>query len=232
MLVVFILPTLTVIIKIYHNEQKTISMHDLTNNFLSLGISTQYVKEPNVIREHINRVSKQFNIDLSQIDDDKLKKNIENRDKMTYAVKEFIYVKNKQKGKNIKIFEDIRCSKEYKHVDLTLMLTWLGTLLDNAIEASNVNPIFINIRMNYNNLNLFISNEYIGNKEKDIERILEHGYSTKGEGRGIGLHLLNTQVKEKGGKIILDEYYSPEHNCYYLQISIIFDDYNPSLTLK
>lgn len=198
-------------------------MHDLTNNFLSLGTATQGVDDAKVIKKHINRISKEFGIDLSQLNDDKLKKNLENMDSRNNSVKEFIELKKKQKGKYIEIIDNIRCSKDYEDVDLILMLKWLGTLLDNAIEASNNNPIFTDIFMDYEGLLLRVSNEYIGNNGQDIKKILEHGYSTKGEGRGVGLHLLNKEVTQLGGEIVLYEFYSQKYNCHYLEISVVFD---------
>ena len=231
-LLVFGLPMLSVLLKLYHNEQKVIFLHDVKNKLLSLFTVTKDVDDAKVIKQHLESTAKEFDIDLNQLDHDKLKENVKNREILTNRVKDFIELKKKQKGKNIEIFENIRYSKDYEHVNLMLMLSWLGTLLDNAIEATHSNPIYITIGASYSFLYLSISNEYIGNKGQDIKKILEYGYSTKGEGRGVGLHLLNTQVKEKGGEIVLKEYYEPECNCHYLQILVVFDDEDISLILK
>ena len=104
-----------------------------------------------------------------------------------------------------------------------LMLQWLGALLDNAIDATDSNPIFIYIEASTSFLDIRMANEYVGDKGEDIRKILEEGYSTKGEGRGIGLHNLNQQVTNKGGKVRLEDYYDEGHKCHYLQIGICFD---------
>lgn len=67
----------------------------------------------------------------------------------------------------------------------------VGVLLDNAIEAareSTAKQIIFEIYYSNGKLNIIISNTF---KEKvNIDRIFEHNYSTKGNGRGYGLALV------------------------------------------
>ena len=103
------------------------------------------------------------------------------------------------------------------------MVEWLGTLLDNAIEATSTIPIYIFVDVGYDYIDIRMSNEYFGNDGQDIRAILENGYSSKGDGRGIGLHDLNQQVVELGSTIELEEYSNEAHNCHYLKISMYID---------
>lgn len=67
----------------------------------------------------------------------------------------------------------------------------IGVYLDNAIEASaisNEKLLGIEIYLNNNDVDIIISNSYLG--EVDIKNVNEKGYSTKGKSHGYGLSLV------------------------------------------
>ena len=67
----------------------------------------------------------------------------------------------------------------------------IGVYLDNAIEASaisNEKLLGIEIYLNNNDVEIIISNSYLG--EVDINNVYEKGYSTKGKSHGYGLSLV------------------------------------------
>ena len=67
----------------------------------------------------------------------------------------------------------------------------IGVYLDNAIEASaisNEKLLGIEIYLNNNDVEIIISNSYLG--EVDTKNVNEKGYSTKGKNRGYGLPLV------------------------------------------
>lgn len=67
----------------------------------------------------------------------------------------------------------------------------IGVYLDNAIEASaisNEKLLGIEIYLNNNDVDIIISNSYLG--EVDIKNVNEKGYSTKGKSHGYGLPLV------------------------------------------
>lgn len=67
----------------------------------------------------------------------------------------------------------------------------IGVYLDNAIEASaisNEKLLGIEIYLNNNDVEIIISNSYLG--EVDIKNVNEKGYSTKGKSHGYGLSLV------------------------------------------
>ena len=69
----------------------------------------------------------------------------------------------------------------------------IGVYLDNAIEASaisNEKLLGIEIYLNNNDVEIIISNSYLG--EVDIKNVNEKGYSTKGNSHGYGLSLVKT----------------------------------------
>lgn len=69
----------------------------------------------------------------------------------------------------------------------------IGVYLDNAIEASaisNEKLLGIEIYLNNNDVDIIISNSYLG--EVDIKNVNEKGYSTKGNSHGYGLSLVKT----------------------------------------
>jgi len=224
------LPLWPVLMKIYHNAIGMISVHDLKNSLISLGIIMQDMRkleDLEVLKEHIKRISKDFGVDLSYIIDSEiqLEKELELEDIMTKRVKDFIKEKVRSRGKEVELISEVLYHSDYENVNMGLMLQWLGALLDNAIDASDSKPIYLFVEADAYFLDIRISNEYVGDKGQDIRIILEKGYSTKGEGRGIGLHNLNQQVTEKGGKIKLDDYYEEGHNCHYLQIGVLFEKF-------
>ena len=67
----------------------------------------------------------------------------------------------------------------------------IGVYLDNAIEASaisNEKLLGIEIYLNNNDVEIIISNSYLG--KVDTKNVNEKGYSTKGKNRGYGLPLV------------------------------------------
>ena len=74
----------------------------------------------------------------------------------------------------------------------------IGIFLDNAIEAavqSEEPYITMSILKNDNELDIIIMNS-IKDENIDTERIYQKGYSSKGNGRGFGLHIVDEIVKK------------------------------------
>lgn len=72
----------------------------------------------------------------------------------------------------------------------------IGVYLDNAIEASaisNEKLLGIEIYLNNNDVEIIVSNSYLG--EVDIKNVNEKGYSTKGKSHGYGLPLVKNILK-------------------------------------
>lgn len=79
----------------------------------------------------------------------------------------------------------------------------LGVFLDNAIEAVkelNKKEIVVEIYTMDNNLCIDITNNFKGNL--DLEKISNIKYTTKGEGHGYGLTLVNKLLEEEPEKLV------------------------------
>jgi hypothetical protein len=200
---------------------KAISTHDSINSMLSLGIMISDLDDPEEIKKKVKAHTKKFGMDLSQLDFTEQKDILDYRQKMEKKIETFINTKTVKWQNEIDI--EISYYKDCEKLDNPqLILEWLGTLLDNAIEAAISHPIFIYISSTKHTFRLRMANEYLSEKEQDIKQIFEKGYSTKSEGCGIGLHNLYEEVNGLGGEIEVDEYYNEIYSCHYLQLSIEF----------
>lgn len=112
---------------------------------------------------------------------------------------------------------------EYELVEMA------GILIDNAIEAlcygenvdvkPNINKINVSMKESDECLELTVANTSDYFEDDMTEYFFEAGYSSKGKGRGIGLHKLKRMVSEKTGDIIVsNEKYD---NINFLQFSVI-----------
>ncbi len=91
------------------------------------------------------------------------------------------------------------------------LVTVLGNLLENAIEAVNARcddeprSIELQITEDEQGLLLMISDTGVGIAPEQIEQIYDLGFSTKAtEGRGTGMHLVKEIINRHGGVIEVD----------------------------
>jgi two-component system, CitB family, sensor histidine kinase MalK len=87
------------------------------------------------------------------------------------------------------------------------LITILGNLIDNAIEAMGVSSkktLEVNLHYHDQFLTLEVLDSGPGIPEEIQNRILEKGYSTKGENRGYGLYLVSKCIENLGGEMIID----------------------------
>lgn len=96
---------------------------------------------------------------------------------------------------------------EPKHSYITHeMITIIGNLIDNSIDslsASAVSEKTIDVHLKYINNALIIDivDSGLGLKGDLAHQIFEKGYSSKGEHRGYGLHLVQQSVEKLNGEI-------------------------------
>ncbi|MFQ3800816.1 DcuS/MalK family sensor histidine kinase [Staphylococcus equorum] len=96
---------------------------------------------------------------------------------------------------------------EPKHSYITHeMITIIGNLIDNSIDslsASAVSEKTIDVHLKYINNALIIDvvDSGLGLKDELAHHIFEKGYSSKGEDRGYGLHLVQQSIEKLNGEI-------------------------------
>ncbi len=92
-----------------------------------------------------------------------------------------------------------------------MLITVIGNLLDNAFDAMNDSAdykkhkeLMFGIYSKHGAVLITVDDTGSGIKKEDMERIFENGFSTKGEGRGTGLHQVKSMVENFGGKITVE----------------------------
>ena len=90
------------------------------------------------------------------------------------------------------------------------LIEMMGILLDNAIEElsreSIIDRVLVVELMAEDNIMKFsVSNSYENNNDLDVSKIFENGYSSKGNGRGIGLSKLKHMMKDNNGEIAVSQ---------------------------
>ena len=198
--------------------EETILLHDLYNSLLSTGIVIEELNDVEAVKSKFREHCLRFGIDLSIID-------FKNNDLqgMNQQIMRFIQLKEAQHEVDTElIILDIGYYNDHKEVELQQLLQWLGTLLDNAFDATDENPIYVRAVVTSKRISLSVANEYVGERDQNFNAMFEKGYSTKGEGRGLGLYHLQQTVSEFGGYVTCFEEYQEAHDCYYLTILIEF----------
>lgn len=103
----------------------------------------------------------------------------------------------------------------YSAADMALpsemLITVIGNLLDNAFDAMNERAdykehkeLMFGIYSKPGAVLITVDDTGRGIKTEDREHIFENGFSTKGEGRGTGLHQVKAMVESFGGKITVE----------------------------
>ena len=87
------------------------------------------------------------------------------------------------------------------------LITILGNLIDNGIEAMGVSSektLEVNLHYHDQFLTLEVLDSGPGIPKEIQKRILEKGYSTKGENRGYGLYLVSKCIENLCGEMMID----------------------------
>ena len=111
------------------------------------------------------------------------------------------------------------CEARGVHVDLQIESPWidlpmeswemcrvLGNLIDNAMDAMKDTPeprLLIRLSESVQSYTFVIANNGPMIQPSIAERIFQRGFSTKGEGRGMGLSIVRGIMESGGGKLTL-----------------------------
>ena len=168
--------------------------HDYINilTSLKLGIDNQDIEAIKTVYNGVLRDSANQFYD-SKFDIAKLS-NIKND-----AIKSILSAKLLEaQNRGISISVEIEEPVSNFRIELLDFITVLSVLCDNAIEATikatspSMTVVFIN---NDDSLVLIVENS-IKSEKVDVSHIFARGYSSKGEGRGLGLHNVNSILEK------------------------------------
>lgn len=99
----------------------------------------------------------------------------------------------------------------------------LGILLDNALEAleeASSRMIYVEVLGTEKDLRITVKNTSSYIPQSQIANFTRHGFSTKGEGRGIGLFSLKMIVDKFGGELAIYNEEREEENWLVFNIEI------------
>lgn len=102
----------------------------------------------------------------------------------------------------------------FKNEDISLpseaLVTITGNLIDNALDSMNNDVsetekiLSVGIYTRPSELLIIVKDTGTGIADNIIDKIFENGFSTKGEGRGIGLYHTKQLIESLGGKITVE----------------------------
>lgn len=112
-----------------------------------------------------------------------------------------------EKGVELNFDPSCRMDGPFPPLAESELISILGNLLDNAIEATQRSPlphapVDVLIRLNEHELIIEVADQGVGIKPEIREHIFERGVTTKTRGdHGIGLYLIESYVTQAGGVI-------------------------------
>lgn len=113
----------------------------------------------------------------------------------------------REKGVELNFDPACRVDKPFVSLLEAELISIIGNLLDNAIEATQRaplphEPVEVLIKLNDRELIIEVADRGVGIKPEIRERIFERGITTKTRGdHGIGLYLIDSYVTQAGGSI-------------------------------
>ncbi|MCM1466743.1 MAG: GHKL domain-containing protein [Alistipes sp.] len=108
-------------------------------------------------------------------------------------------------SKGIEVDYLFQCGEMKTNLPMYKIITILGNLINNAIEALEQNDrkqLFVSITEDGKELRMEVRNTNEPIAWSDVTSLFKKGYSTKGEGRGLGLYSIKKMSREYGFDIL------------------------------
>ncbi len=93
---------------------------------------------------------------------------------------------------------------DVEHIDSRDLVTILGNLIDNAVEAALEGPrprVEVTIRSTADGVLIRVADSGPGVDPDSAQQVFQRGWSTKDDGRGLGLTLVGQSVRRHRGSI-------------------------------
>ncbi|MRS15487.1 two-component system sensor histidine kinase DcuS [Enterobacteriaceae bacterium RIT691] len=113
----------------------------------------------------------------------------------------------KERGFTLTLAEDSHVPENPDEKQVTVLITVLGNLIENALDAMSEQPEGeVSLLLHYQQgwLTCEVSDDGPGIAQANLQDIFAKGFSTKGENRGVGLFLASQQLDELGGTITVE----------------------------
>ncbi len=111
---------------------------------------------------------------------------------------------NRHRVEVIRAFDDVPPVRVDKHKVLQILINVIRNAKYAVSESSRLDKqITVSIRRNGNNcVKIAVADNGIGIAQENLARIFAHGFTTKTDGHGFGLHSAALAAKEMGGSLI------------------------------
>jgi CitB family two-component system sensor histidine kinase MalK len=99
------------------------------------------------------------------------------------------------------------------------LVTIIGNLIDNAVESMSTSKeriVELNFMYDKNYLTLEVIDTGSGIRDEQISMIFEKGFSSKGEDRGFGLHIVAQTINALQGRITVDS--NSKGTTFYVEV--------------
>lgn len=110
-------------------------------------------------------------------------------------------------GHSLVISNESRLPDSRNEDQITVLITILGNLIENALEALGQQPggeISVSLHYRHGWLHCEVNDDGPGIDPERIEQIFDKGVSSKGTERGVGLAIVKQQVESIGGNITVE----------------------------
>lgn len=114
----------------------------------------------------------------------------------------------KELGIRIQVHEDTKLGADHKNISKNALITLIGNILENAMEAvskTNKDEKIVKFRIEEleDKIEIEVEDFGVGIEEKDLEKIYKRGFTTKVGSEGVGLDLVKRTIDNLNGKIFV-----------------------------
>jgi len=117
------------------------------------------------------------------------------------------YNRASELGLKLEIDPDSNLQKLPAHIEPQQIVTLVGNLIDNALEASLINnaeQVQLSMTDLGNEIVIEVEDQGPGISDEVRQNVFQAGYSSKGPNRGLGLYLASEIIAELNAKLILE----------------------------